>query len=119
MIQTSNLLHTTKSNMENNTYDFEFKMVNGAYSKKYTIEIYWTMKLFLDNIKQQIQQDFPLDHTQADGAISWQKIDIVEAGQYDNVNGRNPELAPALENSEITLSDYFNKRLSTTSFYVR
>lgn len=98
----------------------EFKMTNGNYSKNYVVDITWTMDHFLDYIKQQIQQDFPLDHTQTDGAISWRKIEIIEAGQYNNIHGRNPELAPALVNdTEITLRDYFNKRLSTTSFYVR
>lgn len=97
--------------MERNTYDFGFKMVNGAYSKKYTIDIDWTMEFFLVNIKQQIREDFPIDQMQT--------ISIVEAGQYFNANGREPELAPELSNSDVTLREYFNKRIPTTAFYIR
>lgn len=105
--------------MEDNNYAFDFKMVNGGYSKSYIIDVTWTMYQFLDAVRQEIQRDFPLHQIQSPGVNSWQKIEVIEAGQYFNNNGRDPEKAPALHISELTLREYFNKRLSTTSFYVR
>lgn len=105
--------------MEDNNYAFDFKLVNGAYSKSYIIDVSWTMSHFLDAVRQQIQRDFPLHQIQSPGVNSWQNIEVIEAGQYFNNNGRDPEAAPALSNSELTLREYFNKRLTTTAFYVK
>lgn len=97
--------------METNNYEFEFKTVNGTFSKRYIIDIDWTMEFFLVNIKQQIREDFSLERIQY--------ISIIEAGQYFNSNGRDPEVAPELSNSDMTLRDYLKNRLITTAFYVR
>lgn len=97
--------------MEDNNYAFDFKLVNGAYSKSYIIDVSWTMEFFLANIKEQIKEDFHLDQTKP--------ISIIESGQYFNTNGRDPELAHELTECTLTLREYFNKRLSSTAFYVR
>lgn len=47
------------------------------------------------------------------------KYELVVAGQYDNVNGWEPELAPALEPSEKTLLEYFGDDIYYLSFYLR
>lgn len=46
--------------------------------------------------------------------------EIVEAGQYNNVNGWSPELAPALEPSDdITLHQKYGVYWKNISFYLR
>ena len=53
-------------------------------------------------------------------AINFNKIEIVEAGQFNNVNGRDAELAPALNpNSGITLGDKYGDNLKNKAFYIR
>jgi hypothetical protein len=47
-------------------------------------------------------------------------IEIVEAGQFDNVNGRHAELAPALnKNSELTLREKYRDNIKNIAFYIR
>ena len=48
------------------------------------------------------------------------KIEIVETGQFDNVNGHNAELAPALnQNEEITLREKYGDNIKHKAFYIR
>lgn len=51
--------------------------------------------------------------------LNMDKYELVVAGQYDNINGWEPELAPALEPSEKTLLEYFGDDLNYLSFYLR
>ena len=51
--------------------------------------------------------------------LNIKNYELVVAGQYDNVNGWEPELAPALEPSEKTLLEYFGDDLNYLSFYLR
>lgn len=48
-------------------------------------------------------------------------IEIVKAGQFNNPNGRDPELAPALNNSDYTLYEYFQDDIyyGRIAFYIR
>jgi hypothetical protein len=46
-------------------------------------------------------------------------IEIVITGQYDNVNGRDPELAPAIQPSNMLLSQFYQNTHMNTSFYIR
>ena len=48
------------------------------------------------------------------------KIEIVEAGQFDNINGRDAELAPALDpNSDTTLRQKYGDNIKHKAFYIR
>lgn len=47
------------------------------------------------------------------------KYELVVAGQYDNINGWEAELAPAIEPSEKTLFEYFGDDVYYLSFYLR
>ena len=44
--------------------------------------------------------------------------EIVEAGQYDNINSPYPELAPAIISSQKSLKDVYNN-FREISFYLR
>jgi hypothetical protein len=48
------------------------------------------------------------------------KIEIVESGQFDNINGRDAELAPALDpNSDTTLRQKYGDNIKHKAFYIR
>jgi hypothetical protein len=65
---------------------------------------------FLNYVKDKIRHDLGVDNNY--------EIEIVEAGQFDNVNGRDAEVAPALEHSDTTIREKFNN-YNQTAFYIR
>ena len=47
-------------------------------------------------------------------------IEIVEAGQYNNINGHDSEMAPKINYyHEYTLNDLYGRKWRNTSFYIR
>lgn len=90
-------------------YTFNFKI---SYTeRKYTFSFQPNVtiqyfKEFIENEMKQIEPNFT--------------IEIVESGQYYNINGRDPELAPKINYcNEYTLSDVYRNRWRNTSFYIR
>jgi hypothetical protein len=69
------------------------------------------MAQFIDDIKLRARGDFNLNDDE--------DIEIIIAGQYHNVNGRDPELAPAIQPSNMLLSDFYRNIHMNTSFYIR
>jgi hypothetical protein len=65
---------------------------------------------FINYVKGKIRVDFDIDNNYA--------IEIVEAGQFNNENGRDAELAPALEYSVTTIREKFNN-YKQIAFYIR
>ena len=90
---------------------FYFKMVDTSQTIYYDIELNSTIASFILNIKNKIRENFNIDNNYA--------IDIVEAGQFNNINGRDAELAPALEPSNLTLLQKYENNYKQTSFYIR
>jgi len=65
---------------------------------------------FINYVKGKIRVDFDIDNNYS--------IEIVEAGQFNNENGRDAELAPALEYSNTSIREKFNN-YKQTAFYIR
>lgn len=97
---------------------FEFKLAGKCVYKTYWINIYATMKDFIDIMKPELALDFGFLERYNDADKCIKNLDIIEAGQFNNINGHDAELAPALEPSEILFKDYFNKRINHTAFYI-
>ena len=93
------------------THRFYFKMVDTSQTIYYDIELNSTITSFILNIKNKVRENFNIDNNYA--------IDIVEAGQFNNINGRDAELAPALEPSNLTLLQKYENNYKQTSFYIR
>ena len=90
-------------------YTFNFKWINSKQNRVYFVNANLTMCQFIDDIKMRVRSDFELKNDE--------DIEIVIAGQYDNINGRDPEVAPAIQPSGILISElYENKKIS---FYIR
>jgi hypothetical protein len=51
--------------------------------------------------------------------ITYPYIKVVEMGQFKNVNGYDPELAPALQPSDQTLKERYNGKYERIGFYIR
>lgn len=95
------------------TIDLYFKQVYTCKTHTYTINRECTIAQLYNFITPKAySDDFGID--------SHYKIEIVEAGQFNNVNGRDAELAPALNtNSGITLRDKYGDNLKNKAFYIR
>jgi hypothetical protein len=46
-------------------------------------------------------------------------IEIIESGNPNNINGRDAEMAPALEPSSIRIREIYGTRHKQTAFYIR
>jgi hypothetical protein len=95
------------------TVNLYFKQVYTCKTQTYNIKSECTIAQLYDFITPKAySDDFGID--------SHYQIEIVEAGQFNNVNGRDAELAPALNtNSGITLRDKYGDNVKNKSFYIR
>ena len=96
------------------TIEIYFKQVYTCKTQTYTININYTMRQFYEFITTKAYSvDFGINQNSY-------KIEIVEAGQFDNVNGHNAELSPAInQNEEVTLREKYGDNLKHKAFYIR
>jgi len=95
----------------NQHYTFYFKLAYTCQTKIYLVRPNITISQFIDDIKLRARSDFDLTDNE--------DIEIIVAGQYENVNGRDAELAPALQPSNTLLSQFYRNNHMNTSFYIR
>lgn len=98
-------------NHSEETYTFSFKLVYTTNTKNYAFKSQLSIKDFISEILQRARDDFDLN--------SDENIAIAETGQFDNIYSRDAELAPALEESDWTLREFYGTRHKSTSFYIR
>ena len=97
---------------ETETVELYFKQVYTCKTKYYNVSLDFTIKELINYVKSNAHNDF--------GIESCYRIEVVEVGQFNNVNGRDAELAPALnENSDITLREKYGENIKHKSFYIR
>ena len=96
------------------TIDLYFKQVYTCKTHTYNINRDYTIVQLYEFITPKtFSDDFGIDSNSY-------KIEIVEAGQFDNINGRDAELAPALDpNETITLRDKYGDNIKHKAFYIR
>ena len=95
-------------------YEFYFKVAYTCQTATYLFNPAITIRTFIILAKRKALADFVCN-----GNNSNVEIEIVETGQYDNINGRDVEQAPALEPSDETLEERFGSRHILPSFYIR
>ena len=101
--------------MSSNSVQFQVKLAYTHHIRVYTFSPDTTMTSLIEIIQKNAFKDFEpfIDRT------LFNQVEVVESGQYNNINGFNPELAPALEPSEITIRERFEGRYNQTAFYIR
>ena len=99
--------------MSDNTenYTFYFKIAYTERTCYYTFPSNITIKNFIEKIKYDARSDFQIPENQ--------EIEIVPAGQIDNINGHHAEMALALELSEYTLREIYLNKWRLQAFYIR
>jgi len=98
------------SQIHDDYYEFYFKLIYTCQTKKYLVNPDMTIEKFLEDVKNKIKTDFGFNENEI--------IEIVKAGQFDNVNGYDAELAPEIEPSCLTVRRVFRHKPSS-SFYIR
>ena len=101
-------------NHSDETYTFTFKLVYTTNTKNYTFKSDISIREFIREVRQRAPADFDLNCNE-----DIEIIEIVEMGQFDNIYGHDAELAPALEESDWTLREFYGNRHKSTSFYIR
>ena len=91
-----------------------FKQVYTCKTQTYPVNINYTVAQLYEFITAKaFSDDFGINSNSY-------KIEIVETGQFDNVNGRDAELAPALDpNSDTTLRQKYGDNIKHKAFYIR
>jgi hypothetical protein len=93
-------------------YNFDFKLIYTEEVRKYRVDPDMTITQFIEDIKNRIHHDFEVNDDE--------DIEIVEAGQFNNINSRDPELAPALAHSNYSVRQiYPTNDKCFTAFYIR
>ena len=85
------------------THSFYFKTVYTCQTINYDIDLDMSIANFINYVKDKIRVDFDIDNNY--------DIEIVKAGNPDNINGHDAELAPALEPSDTSIRENFNNYL--------
>jgi hypothetical protein len=76
------------------------------------VEASSTITQFINDVKRKAYVDFDIDEHDT-------VMHIVEAGQFNNANGFEPELAPELVDSDMTIEDRYSNVSNRVSFYIR
>jgi hypothetical protein len=92
-------------------YNFYFKLVYTCQTKNYLVNPNISVKNFIQEIKERARVDFQLNPDE--------DIEIIESGNPNNINGRDAEMAPALEPSSIRIREIYGTRHKQTAFYIR
>jgi hypothetical protein len=92
---------------------FLFKVAYTHYMNEYEFHVDTTIHELICSMTKRAHTDFGIDE------VEYPYIKIVEMGQQNNVNGFDPELAPALQPSNETLRELYEGRYNKTSFYIR
>jgi hypothetical protein len=98
-------------NQSNQYYEFYFKLAYTCQTKIYEVNPDMSIMDFISDIKNRVRTDFYLESTE--------EVEIVEAGNPDNINGHDAELAPALEASINTIREIYGNRHTNVAFYIR
>jgi hypothetical protein len=93
--------------------ELEFKVIYSTNKFKLLVDIESTVTDFILFAKEKSKQILDISDEY--------EIEIVKAAKYFHENGRDPELAPALANSDYTLYQYYHDAIyyGRISFYVR
>ena len=102
------------SDFQTETIELYFKQVYTCKTQTYPVNINYTVAQLYEFITAKaFSDDFGINSNSY-------KIEIVETGQFDNVNGRDAELAPALNpNSDTTLREKYGDNIKHKAFYIR
>lgn len=92
-------------------YEFYFKIAYTTRTIYYSFSPDISIKNFIENVINNFRGDFQLNNNET--------FEVVEAGNPDNINGRDAELAPALIPSNDTLRQIYGDRHQYTAFYIR
>jgi hypothetical protein len=93
-----------------------FSIAYTHHRREYEFSEDITIRELIEFIQKRVYTDFeffPLD------PVEYPYIKIVEMGQYNNVNGYDSELAPAMQPSDETLKKRYIRNYENIGFFIR
>ena len=93
------------------TFEVYTKLAYTETTKTYHVVDTFTTRKLVNYIKENIYRDMNIENNRV--------IEIVETGQFNNINVRDPEVAPAFVPSDMTLTEQYGGNNSLISFYIR
>jgi hypothetical protein len=93
------------------TFEVYTKLVYTETTKTYHVDDTLTTRQLVDYIRENVYHDMNIENNRT--------IEIVETGQFNNINGRDPEVAAAFVPSDVTLTEQYGGNNSLISFYIR
>jgi hypothetical protein len=104
------------SNQQSNIVSFYFKIAFTHHSRVFEFPLDCTIASLIEIVRGKAFDAF---HPFLDRTL-FNDVEIVEAGQYnDKVIGWQPEFAPTLQPSSITIREKYEGRYNQTAFYIR
>lgn len=101
------------SSDSNSTVTFRVKVAYMIPVKEFTFPKKYTISQMISELKEKAHETFEIDK------YPFPEVEVVEAGQPNNINGQHAEVAPVLEPSEMTIEEIYGNRYNSTAFYVR
>ena len=90
-------------------YTFYYKIAYTERTFYFSFNPDTTIKDFIESVKNELNNVEPN-----------YDIEIIEGDQYNNINGRDPELAPKINyHDDYTLRDVYGNKWRNTTFYIR
>ena len=102
--------------MPKNNVRFLFRFAYWHHKIEYDFQEDTTISEMIAFIQKRAYTDF--EHFKLD-PHEYPYIKIVEMGQYNNPNGYDQELAPAMEPSDQTIKERYNGKYDQTGFFIR
>ena len=102
--------------MSNNNVKVLFKFAYWHHKMEYDFPEDTTIRELIAFMQKRAYTDFEFFKLDP---IEYPCITIVEAGQYNNVNGYDPELAPAIQPSGQTIKERYKGKYEQIGFFIR
>ena len=93
-----------------------FKFAYWHHKMEYEFSEETTIRELIEFIQKHAYTDFEFFKLDP---IEYPYIEIVEMGQYNNVNGYDSELAPAMQPSDETLKQRYIRNYENIGFFIR
>jgi hypothetical protein len=85
---------------------------------KFDFRMNTTMEDLINTIKKEAFERFdPFIDPTPDKSL-FNDVLVIEAGQYNNINGPQPEVAPPMEPSSITIQEKYEGKYDQIIFYI-
>ena len=100
------------------TVDVWVKIAYTHHVQKFNFRIDATMTDIIERIRKEAFEKFDPFIDPSPNRTLFNDVVVIEMGQYNNVNGAHPEIAPPMEPSSITIYEKYAGKYDQIGFYI-